>query len=48
VQQLGQDERYDRLIAEEKSISKIPAYGKAMVAAGIIITAVSWVLGRIM
>lgn len=38
AQQLGQDDRYNRLTAEEKGISKMPMYGKAMMATGFGIT----------
>jgi hypothetical protein len=42
--QLGQDERYKRLTAEEKGISRIPMYSKALMAAGlgIVVMALIW------
>jgi len=42
--QLGQGERYKRLAAEEKGISRIPMYSKAMMAAGlgIIVVGLIW------
>ena len=39
AQQLGQDERYNRLMAEEKGISRLPMYGRAMMVVGVGITA---------
>jgi len=35
VLQLGQDERHKRLTAEEKGISRIPMYSKALIAVGL-------------
>lgn len=35
ARQLGQNESYKRLTAEEKGISKIPIYSKALMAAGL-------------
>lgn len=41
AQQRGQDDRYNRLTAEEKGTLRMPMYGKAMVAAGFGITVVT-------
>lgn len=42
--QLGQDKRYKQLTAEEKGISRIPMYSKALMVAGlgIIMSVMIW------
>jgi hypothetical protein len=42
--QLGQTERFNRLTSEEKGISRIPFYSKALMATGfgIIVAALIW------
>lgn len=42
--QLGQSERFKRLTAEEKGISKIPTYSKTMIITGLAIIVVVMIL----
>jgi hypothetical protein len=45
AQQFGHVERYNRLTSEEKGISKIPMYGKAMMVTGVVITVTTLLWG---